>query len=625
MKRILSIISTFALAAGYFSFQQVAFAGDENSAGSKVEQTQADDTKDSKSKAIIEFKDGKKVFAKDIEDKLNSDKFQSIASRMSYGTLKIFVALSDIPQNELVKLTKNIRNSEKFKANIQKACKTFLATKLENKLEDEAMTFEALKKNYDENYDKFVNSNVEKGKEPQEFDLLMLSTADKTIANKLKSIKTPQELESFLKSSGAIKNPQGPVPTRLSYTEAFKKHQAMFPAELVKAIVKGGKNSIVGPYKLSTSYLFLFVKDMRKAEKPEFTQQVADSYKNIVRQDFKEKVVDGLYKKYDAKLFDVSGKEVDHNSILKEEDKNKSKKKKLDYSKVKPDVVLAKLKLDGKEKKITAKDVLGYFGVDSFMSEQFASLAQGFNLSFDKVIMYSIKIVLESEMLDAEVKAKGFDKLQENLDEIERLKGMSAAREYFEQNIKISKDEVKKSFKEFLDSIPAEEKNDHEVSTKMVFFKTQEDAISALKDIRSGKQKFNALFDSKKDQGALDLGYVKRRGTTPEIWDLLKKSSAGTCTDKVIELSGSNFGFDGLNYAIVYVADRRPVTLPTLADPSVEKQFKMLAKREKISKFVSDLIIKQVKFVEGRSIEEFAEKKDFQNLVNLIVNFLGLM
>ena len=619
MKRILSTVFALACSVGVFDSQNV-FAADEASSEEKVEKEQ-----NSSTKAIVEFKNGKKVFTKDIEDKLNSDRLQPIANRMSYGTLKVFVALSDIPQQELAHLTKGTKSSEKFQSDSAKACKTFLGTKLSSEMEEKLMTFDALKKNFDENYEKFMTANEEKGQSPQEFDLIILNTTDKSVANKLKSIRALPDLEAFLKSNGAIKNPKGPVPSRLSYTDADKKHQAMFPADLVKAIMKSGKNSIVGPYKLSTSYLLFFVKDMRAAEKPEFTQQVADAYKNIVRQDFKKQVLDELYKKYDAKLFDISGSEIDPSTILKEEkqDKSKKKKKDTDFSKVKADLVLAKFKTGGKTQDITAKDVWDYYGVESFLAEQFAALAQGFGLAFDRVISYAVKSVLEAEMLDEEVRTTGYDKLPENIEEMQRIVEVSAAREYFDKNVKVTKEEIKKSFKQFLDSIPPEEKNDHEISTKMVFFKTQEDAINSLKNIRGGKQKFNELFDSKKDKGALDLGYVKRRGTTPEIWDLLKKSAAGACSDKVIELDGANFGFDGLNYAIVYVADRRPITLPTLSDPTVERQFRMLAKREKISKFVEDLIVKQVKFVEGRPIEEFVGKKDFQNLLNLIISFSG--
>ncbi|MDR3030882.1 MAG: hypothetical protein LBU35_00660 [Holosporales bacterium] len=159
----------------------------------------------------------------------------------------------------------------------------------------------------------------------------------------------------------------------------------------------------------------------------------------------------------------------------------------------------------------------------------------------------------------------------------------------------------------------------------MVFFETQEDAAAALKTIKSGEEKFSSIFKERQSKGAVDLGYVKSRGTTPEIWSLLKKGASGTCCDQVIALDGSNFGLEGLNYAIMYIADRRPLTLPTLSDPAVKKNFQRLAEREKAGKLAETHLITGIKTIEGRPIDDFKKNPEYmERMLSFLIGFAGL-
>jgi hypothetical protein len=133
-------------------------------------------------------------------------------------------------------------------------------------------------------------------------------------------------------------------------------------------------------------------------------------------------------------------------------------------------------------------------------------------------------------------------------------------------------------------AMPKESKNDNEIAVRLLFFPSKKDATNTLKSIASGSAKFSDLFKERSvsgDKSVVDLGYVKKEGVPPELWDSVKKVASGVCCKDTLEIDGSQFGVEELRYAVAYVADRRPVRLPSLSNPQDKKQFQAMAEREK--------------------------------------------
>jgi DNA-binding transcriptional regulator GbsR (MarR family) len=329
-----------------------------------------------------------------------------------------------------------------------------------------------------------------------------------------------------------------------------------------------------------------------------------------------------LYKKCGVEIMDQTGKKVDPFDIVDPNKKpvDEDDTKLASLKKLKDDTVLAKV---GKSK-IAVKDLKEYYKVESLVDESFLAMAKQFGIPLGKVVVYAVKLMTDDMALAEEVKELKYDQKPDIAEKLADLEENELVHAYLMRVAKVTQQEIKQAFDKFIKSIPEEEKNDHEISVKLVFFETREDAAKTLKQIQGGETKFGEIFKEKKGENppsGIDLGYVKKRGTSPELWGLLKRGASGTCCKEIVELESSQFGIESRNYAIVFIADRRPVTLPTLSNPQERKYFEGAAMRDKAADVVKGHFMTYVESIEGRPMKDYA--KDGDGMKRLIIPLVG--
>ncbi|MDR0744815.1 MAG: hypothetical protein LBE97_02570 [Holosporales bacterium] len=536
------------------------------------------------SNAPVVFRDGSVIAEDELKAALDQVP-QQLSNQMTLSDLKQCLSFHLAYKKVMKKVVAKspISKSKKVKDAIEKRKVTAAGLMLQDEAAEKAMEDkEDLKKHYD----KMWEANF---KDTEEYSLLAITTSDLKVAKKIEQAEGEAEVKNILDAhSGAVK-----------FIELKDKPEAMFPPEVVKDVKKKGVNSVIGPFKVRGVQMFFVVEDIHPARKQEF-EVVAENYKKIAKRDFTAKVMEGFYVEYDVKIFGPDGKPIDPFKIIPKDPKKEDKSKPLDFSKVKDDFVTATV--DGE--KITIKQVKLFFHVESFLDDSFLAMAQQFKIRPDQVALYAVKLVVDDAVLAKKVKKLKFNESPKVREKLEIIEDMELTHAYLKEDTKVTNEDIKETFSSYMKAIPEEDKNDHEISVKLVLFETQEDANAALKSIKSGEKKFSFVFKQHESKGAKDLGYVKKRETSPEFWGILKTGASGTCSDQVAAIDGAIFGFDGMNYAIIYIADRRPVTLPKLSDPGVKNQFKALAQRKKAVELIKADMKSEVETVNGQSIEE---------------------
>ncbi|MBQ7524222.1 MAG: peptidyl-prolyl cis-trans isomerase [Alphaproteobacteria bacterium] len=558
-------------------------------------------------KVAVLFRDGTSVSEAEINKELD-DIPDQLSARMSLAEIKQFLAWRLAYKKVMTEaaIKSGVMKSDTVRELVEKRKATAAGFMLLDEKSKELMTFSALKKHYDNVWDKNFKGT-------KEFSLTAITTSDKATADNIKNtVKNATSLKKILETTGA----------NTKHMEMDSRPQASLPPEISNAVLKEGANSVVGPFEIRGSYMVFYVKSIKDAQKREFTAEFAEEYKKAAVGDFSKDYTKGLYKKYAVKVFDVNGKEADPFEIATKGSDEKSQQNLVKLSKLKDDAVLASYNGG----KVTVKDVKEFFKVKSLLDETFVSMAQQFNIPTDKVVIYAVKLVVDDDILAKEVKAIKYDETPKVMERLTEIGNMELQHAYFKENVKVKPEDVKLTFDKFIKSIPEEDKNDNEISTKVVFFATQEDASQALKRIRSGEDKFNSVFKEKSGKKeAFDLGYVQKRGTSPELWQMLKTGASGTCCQEVVNLNGADFGANNMNYALVYVADRRPVTLPSLSNESEKQYFQRLAERNKAVELAKSHMIAGVKNINGKSVEELekANPEYVERMLSVLLGYAG--
>ena len=565
-------------------------------------------------KTVVLFKDGTTITDNEINKGLD-DVPEQLSAKMSLTEIKSFLAWREAYKKVITEaaLRSGIMNSDEVKNLIEKRKKTAAGFMLLDDRSKELMTYEALKKSYDKVWDKNFKGT-------KEFSLTAITTADKAIAEKIKKdAKDEDSLKKILETNAA----------KVKTMEMDSRPQGMLPPEISDAVLKLDKNSnpVVGPFEVKGSFMLFYVKSVKDAQKREFTKEFAEEYKKAASRDFINEYMQNLYKKYDVKIKDIEGKTIDAFNIVNTESQAKETEKEQEAKLVK----LSKLQ-DGdvlatyKDGKITVKDLKEFYKVDNILDQTFVQMAQQFKISLDKVILYAVKLTMDDVVLAKEVEATGYEKQQKVAEKLEDVEKMEAQHAYFKQNVKVTKEEIKQSYDKFIKSIPDEDKNDNEISVKLAFFETQEEADKAIKSISSGDEKFITIYKEKSaKKEAIDLGYVRKRGTSPELWKLLKTGASGTCVKQILEINSEQFGIKDRNYVLVYIADRRPVTLPSLSNEAEKNYFKRLAEREKAVDIAKTHLKNGVKTINGQTIEAMikANPEYVDRMISVLLGYAG--
>ena len=286
-------------------------------------------------------------------------------------------------------------------------------------------------------------------------------------------------------------------------------------------------------------------------------------------------------------------------------------------SKLKDDAVLATYKSGT----FTVKELKDFYKVDTLLDKTFVAMTQQFGLPLDRVIIYAVKLAVDDIVLAKEVEELHYRETAKVAEKLQEVGNMEIQHAYFKEKVKVNGEDVKITYNKFIKSIPEEDKNDNEISARLAFYETREDAAVALKSITSGEEKFSTVYKQKsQNKETLDLGYVKKRSVSPELWTLLKTGAAGACVKQIVEIAGDQFGIEGKNFAIIYIADRRPVTLPSLSNEADKKFFQRLAERDKAVELAKTLLKSGIDKIEGHKIDDVL--KNNTEYVNKIVSAL---
>lgn len=559
---------------------------------------------------VVLFKDGTTVTDAEVAKDL-ADVPDQLSSRMSLTEIKSFLAWKRA-YNKLVTeaaLRSGIMESAEIRKVIEKRKKTAAGFMLLDEKAKELMTFDALKQNYDKVWDKNFKGT-------KEFSLIAITTADKAVSEEIKkNAKDEASLKQLLSKHSA----------KVKTMDMDSRPQGMFPPEITEAVLKMDSNSspVVGPFEIRGSFMLFYVKSVQDAKKKEFTKEFAEEYKKVAQKDFIKEYTQTLYKKYDVKVMDIDGKTVDPFEAIKEKGSEKDQEADLvKISKLQDDAVLATYKGG----KVTVKELKDFYKVDKLLDQTFISMAQQFNIGLGKVLVYAAKLVMDDEVLAAEVSATGYDKEQKVIDKLIEVGNMETQHAYFKEHVKVKSEDIKQAFDKFMKAIPEEDKNDNEISVKLAFYETKEDAEKVLQSISSGEEKFTAVYKDKSEKKeAIDLGYVRKRGTSPELWTMLKTGASGACCKQIVELKGEQFGVPGKNFVIIYIADRRPVTLPSLSNPAEKKYFQRLAERDKAIELAKGHLVAGIKKIEGKALEEIIKTNpDYVNrMISVLMGYAG--
>lgn len=559
-------------------------------------------------KTVVLFKDGTTITDQEINKEIE-DIPEQLSAKMSLAEIRSFLAWKNAYKKVVTDaaLRSGVAKSKEVRELIDKRKKTVAGFMLLDEKAKELMTPEALKANYDKVWDKNF-------KDTKEFSLIAITTSDKSLVKTIQNnAKDEESLRKILDTNAA----------KLKYRDLDSRPQGMFPSEITSAVLKQGAKTIVGPFELKGSFMLFYVKAVTDAKKREFTEEFAEEYKKSAARDFIKEYTQQLYKKYDVKVMDVNGKVVDSFAVIDEKTTDKEKEKNLvKLSKLQDDATLATYSAG----KVTVKDLKEFYKVDTLLDQTFISMAQQFNISVDRVIVYATKLVMDDLVLSKEVEATGYDKEQRVIEKMNEVGNMEAQHAYFKERVKVKNEDIKRAYDKFIKSIPEEDKNDNEISVKLAFYDTREDAVVALKSINSGEEKFGSLYKEKSaKKEAIDLGYVKKRGVSPDLWALLKTGASGACIKQVLEMDGEQFGMNGKNYVLIYIADRRPVQLPSLSNEAEKAYFQRLAERDKAVDLARTILINGINSIENKKIEEMIKQNpEYVNrMISVLLGYAG--
>lgn len=578
----------------------------------QVEKSGKDKSSIKPSKPVVVFTDGTVITDEEIREKMEEVP-EAVASQMPLTDLKKMIAFKMAYDRVMTTIAKKsgITEKKEIKEEIEKRLKTFAAyAHAEQEASKAAAKEGALQEKYDKQFERDFKGT-------KEFSLVAIATTDEKIANTLakeiKDEKTLKEAMQQYESNGKVKS-----------MAMNDKPQAAFPPEVTKEILKGGKGALVGPFRTGGSVILFYIKDIHDAIKRELTPEFAEAYKKIAIKDFVQDYLRDLYKKKKARQYDlITKKEIDPFAEIPKKEAPETDDgiaKKIEQLKGLPD---EQIMAEVGDKKITIADVKRLYKIKNLGDEMIVSLAKQFGINILTILNQAAKLQLDEEVLTTTLDEK-FMNSAETSQRIETIRSRETRHAWYADNIKITPQDIKRAYEEYIQSIPEDAKNDHEIALKLAFFKTHEDAAASKKEIQDGNKNFSQIYEQKttnKPKEGVDLGYVRQGNVSPEFWQVLKKTKSATCYGEIVELNGEQYGVTGCNYALVYVADRRPIQLPSLANENERSQFQKMAERKKAVEVTNAHMEERIKTINGIEYKNMAKAERSQILASIIEPF----
>ena len=338
--------------------------------------------------------------------------------------------------------------------------------------------------------------------------------------------------------------------------------------------------------------------------------------KQAAYKEFSSKYVNSLVEKYKVEIYDLSENKIDFTVKDKEKNKDKKKNKQVPMlSKIKETQVIAKI---GDKQTITIADLYKMFNIKSLDNEIFGALAVQLKIDIEEVIQNAIRLCVQDKLLSLEMEKENYmesDKMKKLCDEVEKQHLRNA---YFARTVKITEKDARKEYDKYIKMIKPEEKDDNEISVKLMFYKTKSEAEAAIKEYKSNPKKFGTDFKTRNESKdrAIDLNYVKRQDVPGPFWDVIKKCSTGTCAAQPIQIDGAPYGFEGNNFAIIHVGDRRPIQLPTFKETS--QMFRKVAEKMQAIAICDELLLNNIESIDGKQYKSLPEEMRHKLLIAII-------
>ncbi len=323
------------------------------------------------------------------------------------------------------------------------------------------------------------------------------------------------------------------------------------PTEFWDAVTKTKKGEIVSSVqKTGELYLVCLVEDERTVQPPKFDEVEADIAKAMAPE-YAVKVIEELRAEAKIKMIGLDGKPIIEKSPEEKEKETKEEKPSVDLSKVDMSMVVAELPSG---EKVTIQQI---------RDTQSTLPAQLKDAPFDQVFELLLKRYVDMRLISEAARKSGVDKDPKNLNRQKEVADLIVQKAYLDAEIekwlKNNPEEIKKKYEEFKKLLP---KDEMEVRLRMILVKEEAKAKEVLKDIQSGRLKFDEAvklhsIDKQTSENGGDVGYL-RKDTMPEgLSTIVFKAAKATLVGDVIKLGD-------LGYAIVRVEDKRPVEAPTL-------------------------------------------------------------
>jgi hypothetical protein len=281
---------------------------------------------------------------------------------------------------------------------------------------------------------------------------------------------------------------------------------------------------------------------------------------------------------------------------------------------LKDDYVLARGRKDKVTVEVTVKGLKEFYAVPSLGSEAMKAMAQRFNVSLAVVITYAVKMILDEALAKQEGRRRNFDRDPEVVKTVARETADEIFHIFLSKAVKVIDSDTALVHRRWVSMM---DKDDHELSARLVLYDTKEEAEAALRVVHSGDKKFATLYESAVKENRMELKNATKSSVGPVLWGALKGTAAAACCRTAVQIETSN---GELRWAVVFVTNRRVIPIPTLSDPNVKQQCTAIAFQEKVVQRVKEMIIEMVATMLGQSVEEVLNNPAAMEIIKHIIS-----
>ena len=199
------------------------------------------------------------------------------------------------------------------------------------------------------------------------------------------------------------------------------------------------------------------------------------------------------------------------------------------------------------------------------------------NAPFHQLFEPLVLRVADTKLLIDAAKKAGLEKSPDLLKKQEEVQKGIYQRAYLDKQFAqiITPEMLKEAYQEFLKIFP---KDDMEIRIKHIMVATKEEATALLKEIKSGKAKFNdelvkakSIDPQTKETGG-DLGYIPKKQLPTDLGDVLFKAVEATFIPEPIALGENGF-------SVIRVEDKRAIQPPSIEEIRLQLM-ETISKRE---------------------------------------------